>query len=161
MERQPLHGADDSVRCGEVRLKVFDLKKGLFAPRTGKKGLSAPRTGKQRHVYSRFARRGSSASRSPSPSRFTASTVTDRNSAGKKTIYGFTCHNARPSAMMLPQLGMIGGVPAPMNDNVASVIIAAAQMNVACTISGASVLGRMCFQMITGTRVPEATAAST
>ena len=63
--------------------------------------------------------------------------------------------------MMLPQLGMIGGVPAPMKDSVASVIIAEAQMNVACTISGASVFGRICFQMMTGTRVPEAMAAST
>ncbi|OIQ66391.1 hypothetical protein GALL_520410 [mine drainage metagenome] len=63
--------------------------------------------------------------------------------------------------MMLPQLGMIGGVPAPMNDNVASVIIADAQMKVACTMSGANVLGRMCFQTITGARVPEAIAAST
>ena len=29
---------------------------------------------------------------------------------------------------MLPQLGMFGGVPAPMNDRMASVIIADAQM---------------------------------
>src|SRR5580698_11427208 len=63
--------------------------------------------------------------------------------------------------MMLPQLGMIGGVPAPMNDRIASVIIADAQMNVAFTISGASVLGRMWRQMITGSRVPDAIAAST
>ena len=34
-------------------------------------------------------------------------------------------------------------------------------MNVAFTISGASVFGRMCLMMIIGTRVPEATAAST
>ena len=34
-------------------------------------------------------------------------------------------------------------------------------MKVACTVIGASVLGRMCFQMIFGTRVPAATAAST
>ncbi len=33
-----------------------------------------------------LAMRGSSASRSPSPSRFTASTVIDRNTAGKNTI---------------------------------------------------------------------------
>src|SRR5271166_801554 len=63
--------------------------------------------------------------------------------------------------MMFPQLGIIGGVPAPMNDNVASVIMADAQMNVACTISGAKVLGRMCFQMMAGTLVPQAIAAST
>ena len=36
-----------------------------------------------------------------------------------------------------------------------------AAMKVACTIKGARVFGRMCFQMITGTRVPEAMAAST
>ena len=48
-----------------------------------------------------------------------------------------------------------------MNDRVASAIMADAQMKVACTISGANVFGRMCFQMITGTRVPEAIAAST
>jgi ABC-type dipeptide/oligopeptide/nickel transport system ATPase component len=81
--------------------------------------------------------------------------------AGKNTMYGFTCQSARPSAMMFPQDGMIGGVPAPMKDKVASAIMAEAQMKVACTISGASVLGRMCFQMMTGTRVPEAIAAST
>ena len=34
-------------------------------------------------------------------------------------------------------------------------------MNVAFTINGASVFGRMCFQMIFGTRVPDAMAAST
>ena len=33
-----------------------------------------------------------------------------------------------PSAMMLPQLGMLGGVPAPRNDRIASVIMAEAQM---------------------------------
>src|SRR5580658_4271738 len=125
-----------------------------------KKSLTAPRHGEQRHQR-RFANRGSSASRNPSPNILTASTVTQRKIAGKNTMYGLTCHSARPSAMMLPQLGMIGGVPAPRKDNVASVIIAEAQMNVACTISGASVLGRMCFQMITGSRVPDAIAAST
>jgi hypothetical protein len=35
-------------------------------------------------------------------------TVTDRNAAGKSTMNGFTCHSARPSAMMLPQDGMVG-----------------------------------------------------
>ncbi len=32
------------------------------------------------------------------------------------------------SAMILPQLGTFGGVPAPMNERIASVIIADAQM---------------------------------
>ena len=72
--------------------------------------------------------RGSSASRRPSPSRFTASTVSDRKIAGKNTMKGFTCQSARPSAMMLPQDGMVGGVPAPMKDRIASTIMALAQM---------------------------------
>src|ERR1700744_6209797 len=80
--------------------------------------------------HRRFASRGSSASRSPSPSRLTARTVIDRKIAGKNTMYGFTCQSALPSAMMLPQLGMIGGVPAPMKDRIASVIMAEAQTKV-------------------------------
>ena len=63
--------------------------------------------------------------------------------------------------MMLPQDGMIGGVPAPMKDRVASAIIADAHRKVAWTSTGARVLGRMCLMMIIGSRVPEAMAAST
>src|ERR1044071_957782 len=80
------------------------------------------------HAHKPLARRGSSASRMPSPSRLTASTVNDRNTAGKNTMNGLTCQSARPSAMMLPQDGTVGGTPAPMNDRIASTIIALAQM---------------------------------
>ena len=38
---------------------------------------------------------------------------------------------------------MIGGTPAPINDKIDSVIIAEAQIYVACTVSGASVLGNI------------------
>src|SRR5215469_1260385 len=62
--------------------------------------------------------------------------------------------------MMLPQLGIIGGVPAPMKDSMASVIMAE-ELKVALTIRGANVFGRICLQMIIGERVPDATAAST
>jgi hypothetical protein len=48
--------------------------------------------------------------------------------AGKNTMKGFTCQSARPSAMMLPQEGVIGGTPAPMKERIASMIIALAQM---------------------------------
>ena len=72
--------------------------------------------------------RGSSASRRPSPSKLTASTVSDRNIAGKKTMEGLTCQSVRPSAMMFPHEGMMGGVPAPMKDRIDSVIIAEAQI---------------------------------
>ncbi len=67
VEGQALDRAHHAVRRAEMGLQVLDFE--------------------QRHRrYSRFARRGSSASRSPSPSRFTARTVTDRKIAGKNTI---------------------------------------------------------------------------
>ena len=56
--------------------------------------------------------------------------------------------------MMLPQLGMFGGVPAPMNDKIASVIIADAQTYVACTSSGATVFGSMWRTSMRGVVVP-------
>src|SRR3981081_2624317 len=78
-------------------------------------------------LYRPLAMRGSSASRRPSPSRLTASTVTDRTAAEKNTMKGFTCHSALPSAMMLPQDGMVGGVPAPMKERMDSTIQALGQ----------------------------------
>src|SRR5258708_6965806 len=79
-------------------------------------------------LYRPLAMRGSIASRRPSPSRLTASTVADRNAAEKNTMWGFTCHSALPSAMMLPQDGMVGGVPAPMKERMDSTIMALAQI---------------------------------
>ena len=67
----------------------------------------------------------------------------------------------RPSAMMLPQLGILGGVPAPMNERIASVIIAEPHTYVACTSNGATMLGRICRTRINGSVVPAAIAAST
>ena len=47
----------------------------------------------------------------------------------------------RPSAMMLPQVGVSGGMPMPRNDRIASSRIALAQMKVPCTISAGIVFG--------------------
>ncbi len=69
--------------------------------------------------------------------------------------------NIRPSAMMLPQLGISGGVPAPTKLRYASKITACAQIYVACTISGGMVLGRMCRTRMRGVEVPAAIAACT
>src|SRR3954463_16190311 len=82
LERDAVDRAVDAVRGPEMRLQIFDLQ--------------------QRHGQSAVAMRGSSASRRPSPTRLTASTVTERKMAGKKTIKGFACQSARPSAMMFP-----------------------------------------------------------
>ncbi len=63
--------------------------------------------------------------------------------------------------MMLPQLGTCGGVPAPMKLKTASVIMAEAQIKVACTSTGARVLGRMWRHSVRKNPVPAAIAAST
>src|SRR5262245_63161561 len=94
-------------------------------------------------LHIRRARRGSSASRIPSPSRLTASTVSDRKTPGKKIKYPAIWNKLRPSAMMLPQLGTLGGVPAPMKDRIDSTIMAEEKMYVPCTSRGATELGRM------------------
>src|SRR4029077_9624027 len=93
--------------------------------------------------HSRLANRGSRRSRSPSPKRFTASTVMARNVPGIRIVQGAIWKKVRPWAMMLPQLGISGGTPAPRKLRPASISMAEAQTYVACTISGASVLGKM------------------
>src|ERR1700730_14997324 len=63
--------------------------------------------------------------------------------------------------MMLPQLGILGGVPAPRKERIASTIIADAATKVPCTRSGGKVLGRMCRHRMRKKPVPLAKAAST
>ena len=75
-------------------------------------------------------------------------------------MWNATATKLRPSAMMLPQLGVCGGMPTPRKLSTASVRMAEAAMKVACTISGANRLGRMWRNRMAGTRVPDATAAS-
>ena len=61
----------------------------------------------------------------------------------------------------MPQLGVWGGTPAPRKLRLASTMMASAKMNVACTITGAKVLGAMWRSMILQVGVPMAFAAST
>jgi hypothetical protein len=68
------------VMPSRVKNQVFRSWISSSAPGFGELGL--PESG----IYSFRARRGSSASRRPSPSRLTASTVIDRNTAGKKMM---------------------------------------------------------------------------
>ncbi len=56
----------------------------------------------------------------------------------------------RPSAMMLPQLGTVGGMPAPMNESTASSRIADAPMKLAWTNMAAAMLGKMWRTRIAG-----------
>src|SRR6185436_17167880 len=73
-----------------------------------------------KNAHTRLAIFGSSVSRMPSPRMLTASTVTARNTPGKKMLCGYSLNCARPSAITLPQVGMSGGSPTPRNDRIAS-----------------------------------------
>src|ERR1700722_10744255 len=115
----------------------------------------------QLHLEASGACRGSSRSRKPSPSMLTANRVVKRKTPGKKTRVGRICQSERASARILPQDGVVGGVPAPMKDRAASRIMAVAQTKVACTISGDTMPGSRWRTMIIGRDVPAATAAST
>ena len=92
VERHAVDGAHHAVQRVELRVQVADLEDG---------------------AHSRLASRGSSRSRRPSPSRFTASTVMARNAPGIRMVQGAIWKKVRPWAMMLPQLGTSGGTPAP------------------------------------------------
>jgi len=62
---------------------------------------------------------------------------------------------------MLPQLGAGGCCPSPRNDRLASAITAAAMASVACTMSGATMFGRMWRSAMRRCGLPSARAAST
>src|SRR5215471_12153761 len=62
-------------------------------------------------------RRGSSASRKPSPKRLNPSTVTKIATPGKVATHHAEARNCRPSTIMLPQLGSGGWAPSPRYDS--------------------------------------------
>jgi hypothetical protein len=90
-----------------------------------------------------------------------ASTVSASSTPGYRMMWKATATKLRPSAIMLPQLGVCAGMPTPRKDSEASISTAEAATKVACTISGATMLGSTCRHRITGSRVPTACAAST
>ena len=100
-------------------------------------------------------------SRKPSPSKFTPNTVNDKAMPGNSTMCGAIENTVRPSEIILPQLGVEGGVPAPMKLSIASVKTAEANIYVACTIKGARVFGNMCRHNKKIKGVPAVMAAST
>jgi hypothetical protein len=66
-----------------------------------------------------------------------------------------------PIRIRVPSEGMVSGMPAPRNDNVASVMIASARLMVAITRIGPVVFGSTCRSMITGAGRPINCAAAT
>jgi hypothetical protein len=105
--------------------------------------------------------RGSSASRSPSPSRLKASTRPKVASPGQIAIQGALSTKLFAVLSMLPQPGAGGCWPRPRNDRLASAITAPAIAKVLCTISSAVTLGSTWRSATRQGEAPSARAAST
>src|SRR5215510_4289573 len=93
--------------------------------------------------YHRF-KRGSNASRKPSPNMLNARVVKKMASPGKTTIQGFTSMNTRFAFKSHPQLGVGGWVPNPKKLSDDSIRIEVAIDRVLVTMRGAIQFGRIC-----------------
>src|SRR5690606_22304563 len=111
----------------------------------------------QRH---QLLSRGSSASRSPSPTRLKASTVTTIARPGNVASHHAPNSTSLPSATILPHEGAGSGTPSPRNESPASSTIVLPMPSVAATMTGASTLGTRCRRMMRGPLMPSARAAS-
>src|SRR5919201_3795991 len=107
------------------------------------------------------AARGSRKSRSASPTRLSASTMTKIARPGSSTTCGLRITNCRPVASMLPQSAVGGCVPRPRNDRPAVARIFAPTSRLKATITGDSRWGRTWRRRMTGSVAPSARAAST
>ena len=93
------------------------------ACRSGCAGRSTSSSGGVRRSIGRIALTaaspgaGRAQSRRPSPSRLMASTVSASRMPGYRMMWKATATKLRPSAIMLPQLGVCGGMPTPRNDS--------------------------------------------
>src|SRR6218665_1526172 len=107
-------------------------------------------------------RRGLSASRSQSPSRFTDSAISTSMAPGK-TVTHHSPENRKllPVRISVPSEGEVGGAPTPRKDSVASVMIAVATCMVASTSTGPMTLGSTCRRMMRSGATPATRAACT
>src|SRR5688572_8416047 len=106
-------------------------------------------------------RRGSAASRSPSPTRLYEVTVKKIANPGKAASHQPLGRMSRALERMDPQLATEGGTPNPRKLKVDSMRIAEATPNVAATRTGARVFGSTCRKMVRQSDAPKALAATT
>src|SRR4051812_42436178 len=106
-------------------------------------------------------KRGSAASRSPSPTRLYDVTVKKIASPGNAASHHPLGSSSRAVARTDPQLAVLGGTPSPRKLRADSSKIAEATPNVAATITGASVFGRTWRKIIRASVAPSARAATT
>src|SRR4029079_14620074 len=110
-----------AVVGGEGRLQALDLEQ-------------------RRHQINR---RGSSASRMPSPMKLMATTVTKIAPPGNSAQCAAMSRKSLPSNNSRHQVGVSGGKPRPRNDSVYSAMMPAATSMVPAMMTGPSALGRM------------------
>src|SRR5882724_11362102 len=103
---------------------------------------------------------GLSASFNPSPTRFIPSTVSKMAMPGIAVTYHAVRSTSRPAPMIVPQLITLGS-PRPRKASPASVRMAVATISEPVTMTGASVLGRMCRKMMRASFMPIAMHACT
>src|SRR5205814_3492661 len=107
-------------------------------------------------------RRGSSVSRSASPSRLVPNTARLMARPGQITSHGaFSAYSAAAIESMRPHEGYGSGMPRPRNESAASTRIEPPSCAVASTMKGPIVLGRMCRRATRTWRAPSARADST
>ena len=104
-------------------------------------------------------RRGSAASRTPSPTRLKHVTVVKRAMPGKITIHQSSWMRSLPSLSNPPHEAWSGGTPKPRNERVDSARMAPAIPKEAETRTGPRALGRMWRKMIRKGPPPRARTA--
>src|SRR5690606_25692965 len=104
---------------------------------------------------------GSSTSRSPSPSRLNARTVTKMAAPGKTLIHQAWDRNPCAAKSMPPHDGAGGWMPRPRNDSAASDRIAKANESDVCTINGPVMFGSTCRPRIERPLTPMVRATCT
>src|SRR5471032_162322 len=105
--------------------------------------------------------RGSRESRTPSPSTFSASTVTAIAMPGAMATAGRVYRSPWPSRMIVPQLASGGWTPIDRNESAASVSMSIASMSGKKTIAVVTTLRRMSLQSTRQVDAPSPSAAST
>src|ERR1051326_2871624 len=152
------HDAERLARV-EVERDAVD-RAGRAAPVLGDEvGLQVPHA--QQRLAHAVSLRGSSASRSASPTAFKAMTTSEMASPGKVAHHGATAIFCQQSAIMLPQLGAGEGTPMPRNDSPASSSITLPMPSAADTTIGAAALGRTWRKITRPGSAPSARAAAT
>ena len=105
--------ADDAERLAARQVERHAVDRAHHAVERCGTAVRRSRTSRHRRSHAASRSRGSSRSRRPSPSRLTASTVRRGSAPGIRMVQGAIWKKVRPWAMMLPQLGISGGTPAP------------------------------------------------